>query len=476
MKLKREVGRVTDDVMSLSRDFKYDFLKVRPDVFEPRVVDRQTFKKEVSCKDPPRSKHKPTAVPMQDVYADAPPSANNGQVPLTMMWPADEEFVPPGVMPAADLGNAGDSSDLGIQEVDVRGPADRMPKSPTMESTEEITVVSSGPEPTGITSSPMGYESPYIRALMADTSTEAIRSDGYVFDFDCYWDEEEEGVEEATSKQTERTREYNLVVFDLSEPAEIKEPNLVVFDLTEQKEAQKPNLVVFDLSEQAEEKTKMPNFILFDNSEPAEIKEPNLVVFDLSEPMAEKIGTPNFVLVDDSEPAEIKEPNFVVFDLSEPMAEKIGTPNFILVYPSEEASTEFPDEGRGMMELTIPEIATDSMELEDSFSEELFPDDDSNLAPMLGEDHPAVVAEPYAKSSDPAVGHIREQPENPSLNEGIEVSFGFLSGTSEAKGESGINFVFGTEECQDLPTHNFETQTSRDAVKVSNIQAQRMYL
>ncbi len=374
MKLKREVGRVTDDVMSLSRDFKYDFLKVRPDVFEPRVVDRQTFKKEVSCKDTPRPKHKPTAVPMQDVYADAPPSANNGQIPLTMMWPADEEFVPPGVMPAADLGDMGEHSPAtAVQTTDARGPADRMPKSPTMEFAEEITVVSSGPEPMGTTSVPIGYESPYIRALMADTSTEAIRSDGYVFDFDYLWDEEEE---EVAAKQTERTGEYNFVIFDLSEPA----------------------------------------------------------------------------------------------------VEKTQTPNFILVYPSEEAPTAFSDEGRGMMELTIPGVATDSIEMEDAFSEEVFTDDDANLAPMLGEDRPVVAAEKCATFSGPAIGQIREQPGIPSLSEGVEVSFGFLSGASEAKGESGIDFVFGTEECQDLPAHNFETQTSRDAVKVSSIQTQRMYL
>ncbi|MFA6668511.1 MAG: hypothetical protein WCS14_03290 [Candidatus Methanomethylophilaceae archaeon] len=390
MKLKREVGRVTDDVMSLSRDFKYDFLKVRPDVFEPRVVDRQTFKKEVSCKDTPRPKHKPTAVPMQDVYADAPPSANNGQIPLTMMWPADEEFVPPGVMPAADLGDMGEHSPAtAVQTTDARGPADRMPKSPTMEFAEEITMVSSGPEPMGTTSVPIGYESPYIRALMADTSTEAIRSDGYVFDFDYLWDEEEE---EVAAKQTERTGEYNFVIFDLSEPAEVKEPNLVIFDL------------------------------------------------------------------------------------SEPAVEKTQTPNFILVYPSEEAPTAFSDEGRGMMELTIPGVATDSIEMEDAFSEEVFTDDDANLAPMLGEDRPVVAAEKCATFSGPAIGQIREQPGIPSLSEGVEVSFGFLSGASEAKGESGIDFVFGTEECQDLPAHNFETQTSRDAVKVSSIQTQRMYL
>lgn len=374
MKLKREVGRVTDDVMSLSRDFKYDFLKVRPDVFEPRVVDRQTFKKEVSCKDTPRPKHKPTAVPMQDVYADAPPSANNGQIPLTMMWPADEEFVPPGVMPAADLGDMGEHSPAtAVQTTDARGPADRMPKSPTMEFAEEITMVSSGPEPMGTTSVPIGYESPYIRALMADTSTEAIRSDGYVFDFDYLWDEEEE---EVAAKQTERTGEYNFVIFDLSEPA----------------------------------------------------------------------------------------------------VEKTQTPNFILVYPSEEAPTAFSDEGRGMMELTIPGVATDSIEMEDAFSEEVFTDDDANLAPMLGEDRPVVAAEKCATFSGPAIGQIREQPGIPSLSEGVEVSFGFLSGASEAKGESGIDFVFGTEECQDHPAHNFETQTSRDAVKVSSIQTQRMYL
>ena len=394
-KLKREVGRVTDDVMLLSCDFKYDFLKVRPDVFEPRVVDRQTFKKEVPNKDPPRSKHKPTAVPMQDVYADTPPPASNGQVPLMMMmWPADEEFVPPGVMPAADLGDFGGHSSDGtvIQDMDIKGPVERMPKPPTMGVSEEITVLSSGVEPMGTTSAPMGYESPYIKALMADTSTEAIRSDGYVLDFDHFWDEEDEEVQEV--------------------PAETGEI----------------------------------------------VKEPNLVVFDLSEP------------------AEAQKPNFVVFDLSEPTEEKVPTPNFILIDDSEETSISVSEEADCMMEIAIPEILSDVREMEDAVSEGVFPDDDTNLVPMLDEDHRAAEAEPPAELLNPAALQVTEQRKELHISEGMEVSFGFLFGTSEKGGDSGIDFLFGEEECQDSPTQNYEARTVRDAVKVSSVQTQRLYL
>ena len=393
-KLKREVGRVTDDVMLLSCDFKYDFLKVRPDVFEPRVVDRQTFKKEVPNKDPPRSKHKPTAVPMQDVYADTPPPASNGQVPLMMMWPADEEFVPPGVMPAADLGDFGGHSSDGtvIQDMDIKGSVERMPKPPTMGVSEEITVLSSGVEPMGTTSAPMGYESPYIKALMADTSTEAIRSDGYVLDFDHFWDEEDEEVQEV--------------------PAETGEI----------------------------------------------VKEPNLVVFDLSEP------------------AEAQKPNFVVFDLSEPTEEKVPTPNFILIDDSEETSISVSEEADCMMEIAIPEILSDVREMEDAVSEGVFPDDDTNLVPMLDEDHRAAEAEPPAELLNPAALQVTEQRKELHISEGMEVSFGFLFGTSEKGGDSGIDFLFGEEECQDSPTQNYEARTVRDAVKVSSVQTQRLYL
>ena len=393
-KLKREVGRVTDDVMLLSCDFKYDFLKVRPDVFEPRVVDRQTFKKEVPNNGPPRSKHKPTAVPMQDVYADTPPPASNGQVPLMMMWPADEEFVPPGVMPAADLGDFGGHSSDGtvIQDMDIKGPVERMPKPPTMGVSEEITVLSSGVEPMGTTSAPMGYESPYIKALMADTSTEAIRSDGYVLDFDHFWDEEDEEVQEV--------------------PAETGEI----------------------------------------------VKEPNLVVFDLSEP------------------AEAQKPNFVVFDLSEPTEEKVPTPNFILIDDSEETSISVSEEADCMMEIAIPEILSDVREMEDAVSEGVFPDDDTNLVPMLDEDHRAAEAEPPAELLNPAALQVTEQRKELHISEGMEVSFGFLFGTSEKGGDSGIDFLFGEEECQDSPTQNYEARTVRDAVKVSSVQTQRLYL
>ncbi len=427
-KLKREVGRVTDDVMLLSCDFKYDFLKVRPDVFEPRVVDRQTFKKEVPNKDPPRSKHKPTAVPMQDVYADTPPPASNGQVPLMMMWPADEEFVPPGVMPAADLGDFGGHSSDGtvIQDMDIKGPVERMPKPPTMGVSEEITVLSSGVEPMGTTSAPMGYESPYIKALMADTSTEAIRSDGYVLDFDHFWDEEDEEVQEVPAETGEIVKEPNLVVFDLSEPAE----------------AQKPNFVVFDLSE----------------------------------PTEEKVPTPNFILIDDSEPAEVQKPNFVVFDLSEPTEEKVPTPNFILIDDSEETSISVSEEADCMMEIAIPEILSDVREMEDAVSEGVFPDDDTNLVPMLDEDHRAAEAEPPAELLNPAALQVTEQRKELHISEGMEVSFGFLFGTSEKGGDSGIDFLFGEEECQDSPTQNYEARTVRDAVKVSSVQTQRLYL
>ena len=410
-KLKREVGRVTDDVMLLSCDFKYDFLKVRPDVFEPRVVDRQTFKKEVPNKDPPRSKHKPTAVPMQDVYADTPPPASNGQVPLMMMmWPADEEFVPPGVMPAADLGDFGGHSSDGtvIQDMDIKGPVERMPKPPTMGVSEEITVLSSGVEPMGTTSAPMGYESPYIKALMADTSTEAIRSDGYVLDFDHFWDEEDEEVQEVPAETGEIVKEPNLVVFDLSEPAE----------------AQKPNFVVFDLSD----------------------------------------------------PAEAQKPNFVVFDLSEPTEEKVPTPNFILIDDSEETSISVSEEADCMMEIAIPEILSDVREMEDAVSEGVFPDDDTNLVPMLDEDHRAAEAEPPAELLNPAALQVTEQRKELHISEGMEVSFGFLFGTSEKGGDSGIDFLFGEEECQDSPTQNYEARTVRDAVKVSSVQTQRLYL
>ena len=102
-----------------------------------------------------------------------------------------------------------------VQTTDARGPADRMPKSPTMEFAEEITMVSSGPEPMGTTSVPIGYESPYIRALMADTSTEAIRSDGYVFDFDYLWDEEEEEVAAKADEEPENTTSSSSILSGL---------------------------------------------------------------------------------------------------------------------------------------------------------------------------------------------------------------------------------------------------------------------
>lgn len=394
MKLKREVGHVTDDVMSLSRDFKYDFLKVRPDVFEPRVVDRQTFKKEVTNKEPPRSKHKPTAVPMQDVYADTTPPASNGQVPLMMMWPADEEFVPPGVMPAADLGDVGGHSSDGtvIQDMDVRGPVERMPKPPIMDVSEEITVLSSGAEPMGTTSAPMGYESPYIKALMADTSTEAIKSDCYVLDFDHFWDEEDEEVLEVPAETNGTVKERDPVVFDLSEPAEAQEPN------------------------------------------------------------------------------------FVIFDLSEPAEEKVQTPNFILIDNSEETPMAISEEADGMIEVAIPEMMSDVREMEDSVSEEVFLDDDTNLVPMLDEDHRTAEAGPYAEMLNPATVQITEQRKDSHISEGMEVSFGFLSGTPEKVGVSGINFLFGEEEIQDSPTQNYEVHTARDAVKVSSVQTQRLYL
>ncbi len=380
--LKREVGCAIDDILSLSRDFKYGVLKVKPYVSESEATDCETSDETV----PEGVMFGPHA------SADALPLANGDLSPFMVTWSTEEDSVLSEAMPAEGL------------------------NYPPEEVAEEITILSSGAEPARTTSVPIGYESPYIRALMAETSLAASRSDGYVFDFDHIWDEEDDEV-----------------------PKTFAEPEPAVCDPVNS-----------------------------DISEPAEAQEPNFVIFDLTEAAEEKAPVPDLVMFDLPEPAEAQEPNFVIFDLTEAAEEEIPIPNFILVYP-EGSPKEILDETKDLMEMTIPGLVSDAEETEDAYSDEPFLDDDANLAPMLIEE--CQVDRASEQNPVPAV------PAEQSLSEGAEICFGFLSGAFGNPGESGIDFMFGKDEDDSShPEHTYEVQTEQSIVRASPVQTQKMYL